>query len=104
MKRLRNIKWYTKLIVAGLLLIAVGNPLSLIFISSGIDLAVIAFGDLLQAGVVASIHYSLYIVGVGAVAIILGGGAYLGSREKTTTAKYKNLKHRSTKTPEYLEV
>jgi len=102
MKRLRNIKWYTKLIVAGVLIIAVGNPLSLIFISSGIDLAVIAFGDLLQAGVVLGIDYSLYIVGVGVVAIILGGGAYLGSREKTTTAKYKSLKNKNTKTPEYL--
>lgn len=104
MKILRNIKWYTKLIMAGVLIIAVGNPLSLIFISSGIDLAVIAFGDLLQASVALSIDYSVYIVGIGAVAVILGGGAYLGSREKTTAAKYKSLGHKNTKRPEYLEI
>jgi len=103
MDKLRNIKWYNKLMIAGVLIIAVGNSLSLILISSGIDIAVIAFGNLLQAGLSASIDYSLYIVGVGAVAIILGGGAYLGAREKKSTAKYKHLKTKNTKTPEYLE-
>lgn len=103
MNKVKNMEWFYKLIVIGLLLIVVLNPLSLILISSGIDLAVQFIGNSLQTGVEYATEYALYPMGLGAVLILLGGGAYLGQRERSNTAKLKSMKKKpSQKAGEYL--
>lgn len=105
MNKLTNLAWYNKLMAAGVLLIVVLNPLSLILLSSGIDLAVAFIGDLLQAGFEFGAEYAIYPMGIGAVALLVGFGASLGANSKANSKKLKTMKKKPTqKAGEYLEV
>lgn len=94
--KLKNLEWYKKLIIVGVLLVGVFNPLSLIFITSGIDIAVMALSDALQAGLMFTMEYFYVPVGIGALAIVLGIGVHLGAREKQQVTKLKSLKNKKT--------
>ena len=105
MKNIKNIKWYNKLIIIGSLLLLTINPLSLIFISSGIEIAVQMIGNALQSGITIAIEYIYIPMGLGAVLIFLGIGASMGANEKNNIAKLKSMKNKPTnKAGKYLEI
>lgn len=103
--KFKQLEWYKKLIIVGVLLIGVFNPLSLIFITSGIDVAVMALSDALQAGLIFTMGYFYVPVGIGALSIVLGIGVHLGARENQKVAKLKSLKNKKTESAgKYLTV
>ncbi len=95
-KRIKNMQWHTKLILLGLALILLLNPLSLIVLSSGIDITVVFIGDMLQQAIEFGTEYTLYPMGLGALLMVLGGGMYLGAREKNEVKRLESLKTRPT--------
>jgi hypothetical protein len=96
MLKLNRVKWYNKLIIGGVLLVALANPLSLVFIADGTDIAIVWLGQLVQLAFTYAVDFSPYIIGIGAVAIVLGFGASLGAKEKKTNYKLEKLKHKKT--------
>lgn len=89
MKKLNKIKLHTKLITAGAIFVAVGNPLSLVFIADGADIAVLWLGQIIQLLFMYAVQGSIYFVLGGLLILVLGIGMKLGSDTTKATKKLK---------------
>ena len=91
--------------MAGSLLLLVGNPLSLLFIADGINIAFLALADLVEAVFRLSVDYSPIFMAIGAVAIVLGIGMAWGKAQANQTKKLKKMKSQPTaKAGKFMEV
>lgn len=95
-ERDKNMTLQTKLIMVGIVLVTVFNPLSVNLWSDALVIALnYISGELVKI--------STYTTLVGATLIIVGGLITYSERDKKETKRLRSLKNKKSKTQEYIE-